>query len=315
MEADSKVILLPAGRLLASYRILRIPDPQDLDRVIPILIDLDLRIYLVGEIKGDSTYAKGVQLKCGGAVKSFIFENCDSTGAGFVLQNPNTLVTNVFDPTFLFITILYCNPEIFSKRFITYEDLSDQISNKYGSWIHDFDKTHVMECLERVCDSINEGDEPFYKFLETRAASFVHGRVETLKSFFVAHPKLSIHSVIREHIVPPHQELSDVPASVIESAIQHYAFDMVCGSYLLPAMKAIIIKHFQYDFDELNQHISKIQESLRNLLIVEENMNALASSGNTKNSKKAASAPKNKRAAAKKVDVGKGALDGFFKRA
>lgn len=65
----------------------------------------------------------------------------------------------------------------------------------------------------------------------------------------------------------------------------------------------------------MSTHISKTQECLKNLLIVEENMNALASSGNTKNTKKAVPASKSKKGAAKKVDVGKGALDGFFKRA
>lgn len=248
MEADSKVLLLPKGKQVESYRIIRVPESQDLEKTIPILLDLDSKTYLVGEIDGNST--KGVQLKSGGAVKSFIFENCDSNGGGFVLQSPNTLVTNMFDPTYLFISLLYCNPDLFSKRFITYEDLSDQIGSKYGPWIHEFDQVQVMKCLEQICETIEEGDEPFYKFLEIKAATFVHERIEKLRSYIASHPKLSVHSIIRDRIVPPHQEVSDVPASVVEASIQHTALDMVCDSYLLPVMKAVIIKQFQYNFDE-----------------------------------------------------------------
>ncbi|KAG5419298.1 hypothetical protein I9W82_003065 [Candida metapsilosis] len=313
----------------------------------------DPNIYELNVIKGDNS---SVKLKSGDAVKSFIFEPVANQNAsqlgddapptsndGAVLQSCHTLIASPYNFTYLLITIFEKHGDKFS-RFHTLDDIRDTLSSLESGhdWVYDIPRSVFVKSLTHVCESIVEGGsgsemkddenedggDRFYKYSSIKSIEWVNTKVLALKEWTLYSNKgsstNSIMSKIKKELYDPtaagdtsnnndHQdELTNQMALI-------YAIDYICDSYT-PSLKPKIISHFNYNFTQVDDHLSTLKQKQKNLEAVEANMNEVnTTTANTVKSSAAAAAAaakkNNKKKPVKKVAVGKGALDGFFKKA
>ena len=354
VDKDSQVIILPRSKDNAlapkKYKIVNLPISSiTASSSTKSFLIQDSNIYELNVIKGDNS---SVKLKLGDAVKSFIFEpvanpneNDSSNDAiasnnGAVLQSCHTLIASPYNFTYLLITIFEKHGDKFS-RFHTLDDIRDTLLSLESGhdWVYDIPRLAFMKSLGHVCESIVEGGsgneikgdenedggDRFYKYSSLKSLEWVNTKMLALKEWILHLNKglstNSIMSKIKKELYDPtaagdslnnndHQEeLTNQMALV-------YAIDYICDSYT-PSLKPKIISHFNYDFTQVDDYLSTLKQKQKNLEAVEANMNEVnTTTANTvKSSAAAASKKNNKKKPAKKVAVGKGALDGFFKKA
>ncbi|KAK6457285.1 ribonuclease H2, subunit B [Scheffersomyces xylosifermentans] len=324
VDANSRVILLPKSSETSSYQLVDIPIPRDLSRTKPYLVnegnDQKTSIYDLSEVKNDNPYT--VQdnvpvLKNGDPVKSFIFEASGEEGA--VIQSGKVLVANKFDITWLLISIFYSKDQ-FTKNFITVEDVMDKLAaifSQNDKWVHTLSDQCYSESLVKICESIVENREMFYKFSIEKTFEFVKNKVELLREF-IAKGENSIITNIKGKLTDKTAAIQDIPETILALMILRYSVDFVCDSYVGSKFKKEFLTYTKYDFTELDNYLTELQDKQKNLQVVEANMNAVAQSSAQTSSKKKKEDSKKKttlKKVVKKVAVGKGALDGFFKKA
>lgn len=307
---ETKVILLPENGL-GSYSVLDLPTAKNLEVSKPFLFQ-DSQLYELKLINGNNPHAvlaNAPQLANNDGVRSWIFEDSE----GMVVQSGNLVVSSKFNLCYLLLSLLYKNPEMFTQRFITIEDLLDKFSSLYGELITSIPKEVFQQNLPTICEIVSQDEEDYYKFSLAKANEFINGKVTNLVKF-IENGNNSLADVITAKISDA--STLDVPANIREQAQLNYAIEFVCNSYTLPSFKDQFVASRQFDFTELNAYLLKLTESQKNRAIAEQSVNNIAAS-NANATKKKLSQPKKttKKPAAKKVAVGKGALDGFFKKA
>ncbi|KAK6199457.1 ribonuclease H2, subunit B [Scheffersomyces amazonensis] len=324
VDASTKVILLPAAQNVSkSYKLIRMPIPKDLTQYKPYLVD-EQRIYELSQVKGVNPYGeKAVLLKNGNAVKSYIFESPKEDGAeagtGAVLQSSSLTVSNTFNFVYLVLSIVLNHEDTFTKNYITVHDFIDKLSSIFpqNEWIDTVPVKVYTDALSLISDEIEENDEFFYKFNKTRSLEWIKVKVEALNQYIHSQSgDYTIYSHIKSKLydhngVLPKQEIIDLLSL-------HYSIDFIIDSYLTTQFKHDYIKHFNYDFQPLDTYLANLSTTKKKLQAIEDNMNAIVqSTANATSGKKSAKggAKPVKKKEIKKVAIGKGALDGFFKRA
>jgi hypothetical protein len=307
---ETKVILLPENGL-GSYSVIELPTAKDLEVSKPFLLQ-DSQLYELKVINGNNPHAvlaNGPQLANSDGVRSWIFEDND----GMVVQSGNLVVTSKFNLCYLLLSLLYKNPQMFTQRFITIEDLLDKFSSLYGELIMSIPKEMLLRSLPTLCEIVSQDDEEYYKFSLSKANEFINEKVTALVKF-IENGNNSLADVIMAKISDA--STPDVPDNIRELAQLNYAIEFVCNSYTLASFKQQFIVSRQIDFTDLNAYLLKLTEAQKTRAIVEQSVNNIAASNANATKKNPSQSKKTtKKPTAKKVAVGKGALDGFFKKA
>ncbi|KAI3406230.2 hypothetical protein KGF56_001072 [Candida oxycetoniae] len=320
MEIDksSKVIVLPRlspEKDLIEYKVVDLPIAT-LSSTKPYLITTQ-EVYELNTIKGDDSKVK---LSNGEAVKSIILEPQDHDIPGAVIQSGDVILATKFNIVYLLISIFDRHLSKF-RNFKTLEDIKDSLSSivEEYSWIYDIPDTVYYRSLPVICDQIIEGnDEKFYKYSNEKSMSWVNDKIEAMSKFVREEKGNSILKRINMELNDPTNIESKVDTDVLQSTITRYSIDFICDSYLIPDIKPKLINQFKYDFTKMEKYLLGLSQKRKNLEAVEANMsdvNRITSntkSNSNSNSRKQAMV---KKKATNKVAVGKGALDGFFKRA
>lgn len=318
MEVDksTKVILLPKEDV-NQYTVVNLPLSKDLSRSKPFFINGDGSLILeLNEVTGDNQYTKkegAPILKTGDAVKSFIFENTlTSIPSGFVLESSHMITTSRFSLVYLLQSILHNNQDVFSKRYITLEDVCDLIESLCSEkdWVHKISPATYQRSLAIICQEIDENDELFYKYSAEKSLAFVSAKIDALVALLKQQrEKISLYNHLYSKLLDPTESFS-VTSDIVDQMVVRYAIDFVCDSYCLAEVKNEMVR--KHDFTKLDAHIDGIATKQKNLLIVEENITTVVK---TTAAAKKKEVKKVKKKEVKKIAVGKGALDGFFKKA
>lgn len=307
MEIDdsSKVFIIPDGE--TSFKILHLPF-GDVQKSVLVT---EKSIFELREITGFSSFEAHPEpkLPSGGAVKSFIFENKDSSNQGSVLRSPNVIACSKFNLIFFIIRLMYQRADMYSSRYQTFSDTLDnfQGSQSTPEWI-DVLGERMREPIKLICDSIEENGEEFYKFSLSKVINFLAEKVDLLKSLLLASPNSALARKIRSSL---HSSISEPPADIVELQTLRFAVDLIFESYLTESLKLEFLKTKNIDFVTLTDYLHSLEKKLKEIAAVESNMTSVVES-TTKARGNGKQALKSKKKVAKKVAVGKGALDSFF---
>lgn len=317
IHEGTKVILLPKEKGL--YSIIKLPNVLDQKSFKSYLLRDD-QLFELREIKGDNRYLpndtkRPVIPNTGQSVKSFIFE---SEANGCVVQSPNLIVSTKFNLVYYLMSIMY-NNDSFAKRFITFEDFSDTISTlfEYNAWVGAIPMKMYKSALSEICETIEENDEIFYKYSNAKVIEYLHRKVSQLLAYLSSQSDLSIILKIKQELYRPISEGSnDIPSDILQLSIIRHSIDLICGSYTPIEIRNQVMNNERYEFDKLNAYLKDIQAQRKELELVESNMNAVVETTTKVETKKKDTKKKVvRKKEIKKVAVGKGALDGFFKKA
>ena len=341
MEVDksTKIILLPKDTE-DQYTLVHLPLSKELQKSKPFFINGDgSEILELNEITGENKYTKkegAPILKNGDSVRSFIFElaippkkalsngdlsngntsldNHRASSGGFVLESSHMITTTKFNLTYLLQSILHTNQDLFTKRYITLEDVCDLIESlcTEKDWVHKISPSTYQRSLATICQVIDENDEFFYKYSPEKSVEFISTKINKLVTFLKENrEKVSLYNHLYSKLLDPTESIV-VTDDIIDEMVLRYGIDFVCDSYCLDVIKMELMN--KHDFSKLEAHIEGIAAKQKNLLVVEENITSVvkttaAAKNNIKIEKKG------KKKEVKKIAVGKGALDGFFKKA
>lgn len=317
VDEGTKVILLPKYEGL--YKIIKLPNILEQKSLKPYLLHKD-QLYELREIKGDNPYLANEKKRpviphSGESVKSFIFE---STTNGCVIQSPNLIVSSKFNLVYYLISIMH-NNNSFSKRFITIEDFLDSISSIFenNEWVNAILMLMYTSALSKICETIEENDEMFYKYSNDKVVEYLNNKVTQLVTYLSANSDLSIMYKIKQELYDPISEGSnEIPLDILQLSVAKHSIDMICGSYTPVEVRDQVLNNGSYDFEKLKTFLKNIQIKRKELELVESNMNEVVETTTKVEVKKNDSKKKVvKKKQVKKVAVGKGALDGFFKKA
>lgn len=168
--------------------------------------------------------------------------------------------------------------------------------------------------LAKISESIDESGDSFFKFSLKKSFEFVEKKVERLQTYFASGDN-SVLVTIKGKLTDTTLAEHTIPEPILKSMVLRYAVDYVCDSYIGSEFKKEFISFVKYDFSDLDKYLDVLQERQKNLQIVESNMNSVAQTSASASKKKVELKKGKKKEVKKKVAVGKGALDGFFKKA
>ncbi|CAK9439201.1 uncharacterized protein LODBEIA_P34250 [Lodderomyces beijingensis] len=322
IDKNAKLIILPTppDGEHREYRIVKLPTP-DLTASKPYLLQ-DSTVCELSTITGSNS---AITLPNSNAVKSFLLEPLDASVVGAVLQSSTTTVASPFNFTYLMMSLFVTQGDKFAT-FKSVDDIRDtlsEISPSHRAMSEVGDAVYVRS-LSLICDVITEGNEAFYRFNAGKSFEWVRGRIDALETYIAEKAGNSILKKIRAELLDPTSVDHVVESSVLQNAILCYAVDYICDSYLVADFKAQLVQHFNFDFSKMETYLAEIKSKQKKLEAVEANMNDVnvVSSNATKAAKKLLlqqqqqqQQAKKRAGGGKKVAVGKGALDGFFKRA
>lgn len=336
VDSQTKIIVLPDQ--YSTFKIINLPNPAELVTKKSYLLaedDSAYKIFELREVNGNNPYSSNNILlpKSSDSVKSWIIETSVQNGpklsstvvsGGYILQSPNLIVSSIFNPAYLLASIFCTHAATFSKRFITIEDFIDTLSGLYEDlWVQELPQSLYSDCLPLVCDTIVENGETFYKFSMPVTLTFLKSKVAKLVEHFLSsdlklapggQPQFLQH--IKSKLYERNQDQTSIPEDILRLAVEKHVVDLILGSYCLPSVLDEYLKTQASDFSKYDLHLKELEQKKKDLAMVEQNMNDIAessakASANSKSKKK----PDPKKKPVKKVAVGKGALDGFFKKA
>lgn len=317
VDNATRVILLPQGE--QSYSIIRLPNTTSFGGNIVCLIQGDA-IYEIREINGKNPYMinkdKVPKLPDNdGAVKSLVFE---SDTNGYVLQNPNLLVTNKFNFAYFLISVMH-GEENFAKRFITLEDIIDSLGGKYSGqeWVNSIPFAIYIRALGTICEKIEENDETFYKYSKDKAFTFLQNKIDEVTKYLLLKPDVALNKKIMSELLTSSIDATKIPSEVLQESTTKHSIDLICGSYIPVHVKQEFCEDRKYSWSNLDKYLADLAAEKKGLELAESNMNSIINEtvANRKDTKSNNKKKPAKKKVVNKVPVGKGALDGFFKKA
>lgn len=307
VSGETKIFLLPSELESGEFDIIRLPLSN---KTTSSFLAKDNEVYELRQVGSKNPWLKNDKSvtipRTGGAVKSLIIEHGES---GSVLQSPDMIVATKFDLSFVFINIMIGN-DTFSKRFISYEDILDTIGNQ-NEWISSLSDSLIVNCINKICDTVVENQESFYKYSPEKTTKMLLDKVSKVESVLnSSNSSLSDH--IRQQLYDPTSIDSKIPTNIYGLALKQHAVDLVC-CYAPVSLREEVKKQLNCDFGALEEYMKQLKQKKKAVDAAEQTMNDIAAS--TNNAKKANAKTKlQKKVTTKKVAVGKGALDSFFKR-
>ncbi|EDK37635.2 hypothetical protein PGUG_01733 [Meyerozyma guilliermondii ATCC 6260] len=314
VHSDTRIFLLPASLESTQLDIIQLPLAN---KSVASFLVKENQVFELKNLGSKNPWLKNdksVTLpRTGGAVKSLIIETDES---GAVLQSPDMIMATKFDLSFIFITIM-AESDTFSKRYISYQDILDTIGSQ-NPWINDLSDTLIINCLGKICETVVENQETFYKYSSEKTAEMLSEKVNKLEKS-ISNSSFVINDTIRQILHDPSSANLEIPSDIYNLAVMQHCIDLVC-CYIPFKVRESVIKKMGSDFSPLDAYMKELKQKKKALDAAEQAMNEVAAS--TANAKKAnaklngkangKTKPKKKQVA--KVAVGKGALDGFFKR-
>lgn len=299
-----------------SVRIILLPEKVSSLQILPLLyggfarsvLIADNELYELREVHGPSTYDAHPEptLPSGEAVKSILVEGLDEPH-GAVIRSPCVINSAPFNIVYYLLWSMSERRDKYTARFHALDDILDDCNlPSYEAVVREKSK----ESLSLICDDITESGEDFYKFCPVKASEYLEGKVKALQKLILDSPTLAILGLIKAKGTLPGEI---APLEIQELQTLNYSIDLIFGSYLSEALKNQFIQERGIDFSILTAYLKKQENRKKELAVIEDNMEAVVLVTKVANSS-SKSKTKTVKKLPKKVAVGKGALDNFFKR-
>lgn len=273
-------------------------------------------VYELRLITGQNDYVSRPEPKLtnGEAVKSLIIENSANSEEGAVLSCPNIVNSTKLNLAYFVILVMWHKKELYGGRYHAMDDILDNFSAyvKPQKLLQDI-RPHLVKLIESLCQVVEEGGEPFYKFSTEKAMKFVSTKIDSLADLLHSSPDYALTGFIRNKL----NAYEEAPDEIFRLQIKKYAVEYIFGSYLTQEIKHDFMREASLDFSTVENYMKAQEEKQKALAVVESNMNSVVQT--TKKAReslaKITKTTKSSKKVVKKVAVGKGALDGFFSRA
>lgn len=274
-DSIRKTILLPKD-VKKEILIIDLPNYSDSKKLSQYLLSGET-IYELKNISSDKP-------------KSLIFEN---ENEGIINESADVLICTKFDLIYLLIPALYN-----STNFITMENIIDN-----NDWLSKVPEQVIDKALNPIVETIDENNETFYKVSQEKVFQYLTNRINNVQkcvknSSFLNQLKMDLFVSLEE----------EIPSEILDMEILRTSVNIVT-SYVSIPLESDILKHNGYDFTGLNEHKSKVEKLIRTQEAIQE---ASLPKKNGQRAKPKQSTNSNSKP--KKVAVGKGALDSFFKK-
>lgn len=273
-------------------------------------------IYELKEIGPASHFDKHPELKLpsGEPVKSCIIESFDYN-LGSVLSNPLLISLTEFDISYPMIVWMSTQSELRPLRYHSAQDILDGFSVCLAD-AHQkhLIKSNVFSSLNSFCEQIEENGGSFYKLSPAKLYSHLEKRIQKLITVISENPDYAFSSQVVESI----SSVSGlVPKEIMELQIINYSINFLFGSFLNLELMQSYLDYKKYDFLPLHAFIADKERQERARTVAEENIGLAGSKSKLKENqseRKSAKISQSRKKLVKKVAVGEGVLDSFFKR-
>lgn len=225
-------------------------------------------------------------------------------------QQPEMYVVTQFNPIYFLLSFFIPYLQRDSIRMLTMEDLGEKFeeSDSLGELIRN--KVPLQSQLTKICDTVDENGDTFYRISKNKVVEYLKSKIENIVKDFpssIASKLINmLTSGIQEDQLKPTDEIlreNQIKTSIqlLSSYVDDYYLDLVRKAY---------------SFDELNDYTKKLAKFREMNMIAEENLRSLNENQSKERGRKRSKkepARKSKKKAVKKVAIGKGALDMFFR--
>lgn len=299
-----------------SARIVLLPESVSSLQILPLIyggfarsvLIADNELYELREIHGPSTYDAHPEptLPSGEAVKSILIEGLNDPH-GAVVGSPSVLNSTPFNIIYYLLWSMSEKQENYTSRFHALDDILDDCNlPSYEAVV----RQKAKESLSPICDVITENGEDFYRFCPLKAFDYLEVKVRALQKLILESPGYAILGLIKAKGALLGE---NAPLEIQELQTLNYSIDLIFGSYLSEALKKQFLQDRGIDFSELTIYLKQQENKKKELAVIEDNMEAVVLATKLANSS-LKSRNKTVKKLSKKVAVGKGALDSFFKR-
>lgn len=308
IDDTTRVLVVPDGVLeLALLRI----DNGVIKKTIAIAGD---QVYEIREMGPPSQYDSRPEpcLPSGGPVKSIILESVESGDQGAVLKNPNVLNCTRFNLIYPTLAWMGVKRDVYASRYHAFDELVDEFANWLQVLPQVLPRGAMNSCVESICDSIVENSELYYKLSSTKMQAFLASKVEALKTKLLANPHFSLTTLIHESLALDGS--TQATDEILQLQCHKFSVDFIFGSYLNETLKSEFLQNSGVDYSKLDEFMRNQDLALKARKVVENNRASVANSTNKQKANESSNSKKTKKQPAKKVAIGKGALDSFFKQ-
>ncbi|ODV58267.1 Rnh202p ASCRUDRAFT_77974 [Ascoidea rubescens DSM 1968] len=307
-------------------------------------------LYEIRKISGSNPHLSSinrVETKNSKAVKSLLVEHSKKSGDnGLILEDPLVYIATPCNIVYLLISFFVVDAKEDDgsrrnreqARYLTIEDILDSLEALIGKfsdkWSDNFNlipKSMIIQKLDKICDQIAENEQSYYKFSIVKTLKYLQAKIENfveVNNF----PVSILNSIIYKKYYSNKGE-NDVneDSKEYENGIPNDILNIIKTKYAINIFQAylnnklvdqLISKYYEKDFVKLDEYSRLLEQEKSKKLIAQKNINELNDSlsndiksfnkNNNKNNNKAKTTKKT--ATTKKVQVGKGALDFFFKK-
>lgn len=307
LMADSKVFVLPNDK--TEYDFINVK----LKGETKTLVLSQESVYEVREVGPASSFDVRPEptFPSGESVKSIIFE-LPNDQAGFVKQSANMLTLTKYDVFFLVLCCLKTTSESQPERYLTSEDLIDEIMTSLGvcNARQSFQKIVVLS-LVKICDTIDENGETYYRVNHTKIMDVLNRKVDRLQALLIDKKGFSVSSLIEESL----GGLEALPSNdILQLQTLRWSVDYIFDSYLTQNLKDMYYSAFPKDFSTLDNFLAERTKQQKARAVVERNRSAVSNSKASSAKAEKTTKGTKKKPVKTKVAVGKGALDSFFSK-
>ncbi|GMM37603.1 hypothetical protein DASC09_049280 [Saccharomycopsis crataegensis] len=312
----------PTGVDKSDWKIISLPHPRTSSPVKYIFNSSTL--YELRQIQGSNPHLKDSQrleTEDGSAIKSLLIESSTpGNHTGLIIEDPSVYVTSPFNPVYLLISFFVAKKYHLSDttRFISLEDLVDSMESqdKFEPMAVKLPMGILEDGLSKICESIEENGDTFYKFSMKKTLEFLQHKTNKLKSLEEEKFPKSILQKLIIPLVTPADSTSSTPPEILDAAKLKYSISLI-GSYLPQVIVNELAKSFKEDLTKLDEYLQQQKQIKDKKKLAEEGLREMdkqiKAGGNSRKkpvSKKTAGIKKP--TAPRKVV--RGALDNFFKK-
>ncbi|CDK29650.1 unnamed protein product [Kuraishia capsulata CBS 1993] len=260
----------------------------------------------------------------GECLNSLIVETVGSED-GMVIEEPEIFVASKFNLVYMLLAFFEQNIKNLAydadtstgSRFISFEDMSERLLDDTDSPLKDlpacfFEQDTIGRAFELLCDTMGEPDDLYYKLSLQKVISFLRSRVERICEKF---PESIMDSILKSKINAPSGKSEELDPETVRCCQKIYAIQLL-GSYLSDFYVEQVSVCFRDDLNRGKDHLAKMASLHQEQRMAQQGIDELSASlSSTNGSKKRKPVVQQKKVPVKKIAVGRGALDGFFKRA
>lgn len=314
-----QVIILPKHSA-GPFQILNLPNPHDHVMNKFLLDKSSLQILELKKINYKNPHLTGqkvVTTRDGQVIKSLLLTNEND---GMVLEKLEFLVGTNYDITWLLLSNYeravesINNDDSFKPRLLPKQDMIEswQDSHSVLSGIPAFffeNNDRLDVSISKIFDILVENDESYYRLSIPKILKFLSDKVNLILDKF---PESLYKKLIKQKLLISVEE--ELSLELIRSAKIHHSINLI-SCYISTLLISKLNKIYEKELVIYKDHLARMSnmKSLQNVAL--DNLNNLNS--NLKVEKRVMTqqnkAVKKKKVVAK-VAVGKGALDGFFKK-